>query len=97
MKKEDENILRRFARKIIRRIYGPVKQGREWRIRNNEEIDNIIRKKDIVRFVKARRISWVGHVERREDSRMPKRVMTEKIYTKRKRGRRSRGPTRDGD
>jgi hypothetical protein len=45
MKKEDENILRRFERKIIRRIYGPVEQGREWRIRNNEEIDNIIRKK----------------------------------------------------
>jgi hypothetical protein len=60
MKKEDQNILRRFERKIIRRIYGPVKQGREWRIRNNEKIDNIIRKKDIVRFVKARRISWVG-------------------------------------
>jgi hypothetical protein len=44
IKKEDENVLRRFERKIIRRIYGPVKQGREWRIRN-EEIDNIIRKK----------------------------------------------------
>jgi hypothetical protein len=87
MKKEDENILRRFERKIIRRIYGPVKQQREWRIRNNEESDNIIRKKDIVRFVKARRISWTGHVERMEDSRMPKREMTEKIYTRRKRGR----------
>jgi hypothetical protein len=24
-----------------------VRQGREWRIINNEEIDNIIRKKDI--------------------------------------------------
>jgi hypothetical protein len=52
--------------------------------------------------VKARRISWVGHVERMEDSRMPKRVMREKIYTRRKRGRpkvrwHSRGPTRDGD
>jgi hypothetical protein len=62
-----ENILRRFERKIIRRIYSPVRQGREWRIRNNEEIDNIIRTKDIVRFVKARRISWIGHVERMED------------------------------
>jgi Holliday junction resolvase-like predicted endonuclease len=59
----------------------------QWRIRNNEEIDNIIRKKDIVRFVKARRISWIGHVERVEDSRMPKSVMREKIYTRRKRGR----------
>jgi hypothetical protein len=37
--------------------------------------------------VKARRISRVGHVERMDDSRMPKRVMREKIYTRRKRGR----------
>jgi transcription termination factor 2 len=46
-----------------------------------------IRKKDIIRFVKARRISWIGHVERMEDSRMPKTVMREKNYTRRKRGR----------
>jgi hypothetical protein len=45
MKKENENILRRFEKKTIRRIYGPVRQGREWKIRSNEEIDNIIRKK----------------------------------------------------
>jgi hypothetical protein len=37
--------------------------------------------------VKARRISWIGHVERMEDNRMPKRVMRENIYTRRKRGR----------
>jgi hypothetical protein len=37
--------------------------------------------------VKARRISWIGHVERMEDGRMPKRVMREKIYSRRERGR----------
>jgi hypothetical protein len=50
-------------------------------------VGDIIRKKDVVRFVKARRISWVGHVERMEDSRIPKRVMRDKVYTRRKRGR----------
>ena len=59
----------------------------EWRIRSNEEIDNILRKEGIVRFVKARRISWIGHLERMEDSRMPKRMTREKICTKRRRGR----------
>jgi hypothetical protein len=36
----------------------------EWRTRNNKEINNILRKEDIDRFVKARRLSWIGHVER---------------------------------
>jgi hypothetical protein len=38
--------------------------------------------------LKAESISWFGHVERIEDSRMPKRVMREKIYTWKERGRR---------
>ena len=58
----------------------------EWRTRNKEEIDNILSKEEIVRFVKARRRSWIGHIERMEGSRMPKRVI-ETIYTKTRRGR----------
>jgi hypothetical protein len=37
--------------------------------------------------VKERRISWIDHVERMEDRRMPKRVMTDKICTRRTGGR----------
>ena len=37
--------------------------------------------------MKAKRISWIGHVERMKGSRMTKRVMREKIYTRKIRGR----------
>ena len=47
----------------------------------------MLRKDGIVRFAKARSISWLGHVERMVASRMPKWVMREKIYTRRRRGR----------
>jgi hypothetical protein len=30
IKKENEYILQRFERKIVRRIYDPVRQGKEW-------------------------------------------------------------------
>jgi hypothetical protein len=42
---------------------------------DKKERGNRLREEDIVRFVKARRISWIGHVERMGDSRLPKRVM----------------------
>jgi hypothetical protein len=34
----EENALRMFERKIIRRIYGPVMENNVWRIRYNEDI-----------------------------------------------------------
>jgi hypothetical protein len=35
LKKQDENNVRRFERKIVRKIYGPIKQEEQWRIINN--------------------------------------------------------------
>ena len=37
--KSDENLLRIFERKIVRKIYGPIQEGDIWRIRNNEELN----------------------------------------------------------
>jgi siderophore synthetase component len=51
------------------------------------KIFNEYLRENVVRFVKSRRISWIGHVERTEDSGMPKRVMRGKIYFRRKRSR----------
>jgi hypothetical protein len=54
--KSDENFLRIFERKILRKIYGPIQEVDIWRIRNNEELNGFINVEDIVKFIKAQRI-----------------------------------------
>jgi hypothetical protein len=49
-----------LLRKIICRIYGPVMENNVWRIRCNEELNTLLKGKDIVRFIKSQRIRWLG-------------------------------------
>jgi hypothetical protein len=60
---EEERALVALERKILRRIYGPVKENESWRIRRNDELEAIIKRKNIVRFIKSQRIRWLGHIE----------------------------------
>jgi len=46
-----------------------------WRIRNNEELNRSINREDIVKFIKAQMIRWLGHVERMEVGAMPGKMM----------------------
>jgi hypothetical protein len=57
--KSDENLLRIFERKILRKIYGPIQERDTWRIRNNEEMNRFIKGEDIVKFIKSQRIRWL--------------------------------------
>jgi len=41
--KSDENLLRIFKRKILRKIYGPIQEGDIWRIRDNEGLNRSIK------------------------------------------------------
>jgi len=38
---EEERALAVFERKILRKIYGPVKENESWRIRRNDELEVI--------------------------------------------------------
>ena len=47
----EENALRRFERKVLRKIYGPVVDKGVWRIRYNNELCKFMGGEDIVRFI----------------------------------------------
>jgi hypothetical protein len=54
-----------FEKKIVRKIYGHTKLiDGTWRIKTDEELDNLIGHKNIIHFVKSQRLRWLGHVER---------------------------------
>ena len=63
-------------RKILRKILGPVQdKDVSWRIRMNHELNEFIENADIVRFIKSRRIAWLGHAMRMDEKRIPKRIL----------------------
>jgi hypothetical protein len=53
---EGERVLAVFERKILRKIYGPVKENELWRIRRNYELEDIIKGENIFGFIKSQRI-----------------------------------------
>jgi hypothetical protein len=84
----DEQYLRILERRILRKIFGSVqnKDG-SWRIRMNHELNKLIENADIVRFIKSRRIFWLGDVMWMYETRTPKRVLEWKPICERIKGR----------
>ena len=53
---EEERALAVYERKILRKMYGPMKENELWRTRQNDELEDIIKGENIVRFIKYQRI-----------------------------------------
>ena len=77
--KKEEEALIIFERKIFRRIYGPKYEDGEWKIRTNLELEELSKEENIVKWIKGQRISWLGHLERIEEDRMPKKIFTQEV------------------
>jgi len=71
----DENNPHIFERQILRKIFGPVRIDNIWRIRNNMGIDKLIEGADIVRFIKAQRIKWLGHIQKMYQARPARKLL----------------------
>jgi hypothetical protein len=87
MTKKEEQAVLIFERKIFRRIFGPKYENGEWKSRTNRELKEMNGGENIVKWIKGQRIRWLGHLERMEENRMPKKIFTQELEGTRRRGR----------
>ena len=76
-----------FERKIFGRIYGLKYENGAWKSWMNRELEGMSKGESIVKWIKGQRISWLGHLERLEEDRMPKKNFTLELEGTRRRGR----------
>jgi len=67
----------------LRKIFGPTYENGSWRIKTNQELDKIIKHKNIINFARAQRLGCYGHIERKEVIRMVKGIHSWKPISKR--------------
>ena len=58
-----------------------------WRIKTNQELDKIIKHKNIINFARAQRLGWCGQIERMQETRLAKAIHSWKRISKRPTGR----------
>lgn len=89
MTARDEEALNVWERKVLRRIYGPIRDEDGWRVRTNQEIYQLYEDPSLVTEIKRGRLRWLGHVER-----MPESRAVRKTFRQRPEGRRLQGRPR---
>ena len=49
---------------MMRQIFGPTRtDDRYWRIKTDQEINDILEGQNIIGFIQKQRLNWLGHVE----------------------------------
>jgi hypothetical protein len=77
-----------FERKILRKIFVPTKEDNgNWRIKTNIEMDESIKHRNTINYVKAQRLSWFGHINRMPETGIVKKIYKWKPFTERPVGR----------
>jgi hypothetical protein len=85
--KKHERAVLVFERKIFRRIYGAKYENGEWKSKTNRELEEMSKGENIVKWIKGQRISWLVHLERVEEDRVPTKIFTLEQEGTRRRGR----------
>ena len=67
-------------------VYGPTKENGQWRIKTNLELMTKYKSQDIVTVI-IRRLEWLGHVIRMNETRCVKKIFEWKLEGRRGKGR----------
>jgi hypothetical protein len=77
-----------FERKILRKIFGPTKEDNcIWRIKTNMELNELIKHRNIINYVKSQRLSWFGQINRMPETSVVRKIYKRKPFTGRPAGR----------
>ena len=77
-----------LERKVTRKIYDPTRtEGGYWRIKTNQETNDILKGQNVIGFIKKQRLNQLGHVERMAEDNIVQRIKRWKSMSKRPIGR----------
>jgi hypothetical protein len=82
-----EKMLMTWERKILRNNYGATCENGHWRIKIISELESKYKSQDIFSVIKVRRLEWLGHIVRMNETRTVKKIFEEKLGGRRGRGR----------
>jgi hypothetical protein len=72
----------------MRKIFGPKgKDDGYWRIKTDQEINEILKGQNIIGFIKKQRLNWLGHAERMAEDDNVQKIKRWKTMSKRPIGR----------
>ena len=71
--------LRVFERKILLKIFGPVRVDDDFRIRFNSELYVLLNDIDVVQRINIQRLRWLGHGLRMEEDALARRVFRAEV------------------
>ncbi|PSN45277.1 hypothetical protein C0J52_10351 [Blattella germanica] len=78
----------RKKKKNLRKIFGPNKNADgTWSIKTNNELEKIIKNRNIINHIKVLRLSCFGHIQRMQEDRIMKRIYKWKSIASRTSGR----------
>jgi hypothetical protein len=71
----EQDLLLVFERRVLKKMYGPTQNNDgTWRIKTNEELEILIKKGNIVRFIKSQRLGWAAREIRMDTKRTVKKL-----------------------